>query len=208
MKENKLNKEYFETRSKHESNISPKAWLYVIPILLVFLAVGTYIVDIIPTEKINKEREQKKNELTSRLVNGETTLNDTLIVVPENKYKVKLHKGLNFMKNESTYQLLASALDSTALTYNIAKIPDDFKNEELKEFYKTELVKSNSTYEFRDSLDFTILELVYRDVKCKGILKIIEIDTSQITVQATIDKIYFDKYYSKMIELIESIEKI
>jgi len=208
MKENNLNKEYFETRKKHESNVSKKAWLYVIPIILAFLAIGTYIVDVIPQKKANKEREQKKEEMTNRLVNGEITTIDTLIYVPENNYKVKLHEGLNFMKNESTYQLFASSMDSTALTYNIAKIPDDFKNDELKEFYKAELVKSNNTYVFKDSLDFTILELTYRVLKCKGIFKIVEIDTSQITVQATIDKNYFERNYMRMVKLIESIEKI
>jgi len=208
MKKNNLNKEYFETRKNHESNVSKKAWLYVIPILVGFVLLGTYIVDILPKRNEQKNRKEKKEELTNKLVNGEITKNDTTIIVEENNYKVKLHEGLNFMKNESTYQLFASTLDSTALTYNIAKIPEDFKNEDLKEFYKEELIKSNNTYVFRDSLNFTLLELVYRDIQCKGIFKIVELDTSQITIQATIDKSFFNSNYDKMIELIESIKKI
>jgi len=62
----RLNEEYFKSREIHSKNVSPRAWLYIIPIVLFFIALGTFLVDVRIKKNSNHEPNSMENAMNDQ----------------------------------------------------------------------------------------------------------------------------------------------
>ena len=172
---NRQNQEYFKARKKHQENVSPKAWRWVIPILAVFLGIMVWA-----TNKSGKISEERTNEevqkIGTRIMESNKTENETIVKLENLGLTVQLHEGLKFDYSTQTKTMIAISQDSNELSYLIGEVPLNMQQPNMKELWINGLKEKDPNQIFKDSLEQTIVETTQNGKHYKGILNFVEVN--------------------------------
>ena len=202
---NRQNQEYFKAKKKHEENVSPKAWLKVIPILVVLLGVMVWA-----TNRTGEIGEQRANDemqnIGTRIIESNKTEKQTKVTLENLGLTVELHEGLKYDYSKQVNMLTAISQDSTELAYLIGEVPLNMQKSNMKELWIEGVKEKDPNQIFRDSLGQTVIETNQNGKDYKGILIFKEINNKTIVLNSVSSKEAFSDLEAKMNEVFESLK--
>ncbi len=202
---NKQNQEYFNSKRKHEENVSPKAWLMVIPILVVLLGVMAWATN--KTGEIGEQRvTNEMQDIGTRILESNKTENPTKVTLENLGIIVELHEGLKYDYSTQANMLTAISQDSSELAYLIGEVPLNMQKSNMKELWIKGVKEKDPNQVFTDTLGQTIVETTQNGKHYKGILKFREINNKSVVLNSVSIKNKFDELESKMNKVFESIK--
>jgi len=202
---NKQNQEYFKAKKKQEENVSPKAWLMVIPILVVLLGVLAWATN--KTGELGEQRANKEiQDIGTRILESNKTENQTKVTLENLGLIVELHEGLKYDYSTQANMLRAISQDSSELAYLIAEVPLNMQKPNMKELWIKGVKEKDPNQIFTDTLGQTIVETNQNGKHYKGILEFREINNKRIVLNSVSIKNKFDEFEPKMKKVFESIK--
>jgi hypothetical protein len=203
---NRQNQEYFNSKRRHEENVSPKAWIKVIPILIVLLGVMAWA-----TNKTGEIGEQRANEemqnIGTRILESNKTETQTEVVLENLGLTIELHEGLRYDYSTQVNTLTAISQDSNELAYLIGEVPLNMQKSNMKELWINGVKEKDPNQIFTDTLGQTIVKTTQNGKHYKGILKFRQINGKTIVLNSVSIENKFDELEPKMKKVFESIKE-
>ncbi len=203
---NRQNQEYFKTRRKHEDNVSPKAWLLIIPILAILLGVMAWATKKSSQISMDKSAEEMQN-IGARIMQSNKTEGETLVELENLDLSVLLHEDLKFDYSTHGNMLTAISQDTSELAYVIGEVPLNMQKPNMKQLWINGIKQNDQYLTIKDSLDQTIIETRQNGKQYMGILKFKEIGTKRLVFQSVCLKKSFGNLQPQMNKVFNSIKK-
>ena len=204
----KLNEQYKQTRDSHTKQVSKKAWLLVIPVLIVFIIIGTIATET--TERINPIKTERSVDdmMMESLAQSHTILNPRTIILEYLNLSVFMHSGITYTRFEDKNSMFAYASDGSSLLYIISELANSKGPEDSMNIWTSSLSKGKDKYVFEETEDetFILVELVNEDGNHKGFANSFSFGKRHYIFQCVILSEYFDEYEDNMYQVMNSLQ--
>lgn len=201
----KQNQEYFQARRKHAENVSPKAWLMIIPIMAILVGIMVWAVN--RSDELGRQRaDEEVSNIDTRINESNRTTSNTKVKLENLGLSVELHEGLKYDYSMEFNLLTAISQDSDELAYVIGEIPKSMQKKNMKELWMNMALEKDPNITFRDSLDQIIAETSQNGKAYKGILVFQKINDKQIFLNSVSLKSRFEALEPKMNVVFNSIK--
>lgn len=201
----KQNQEYFQARRTHEENVSPKAWLKIIPIMAILVGIMVWAVN--RSDELGRQRaDEEVSNIDTRINESNRTTSSTKVKLENLGLSVELHEGLKYDYSMEFNLLTAISQDSDELAYVIGEIPKSMQKKNMKELWMNMALEKDPNITFRDSLDQIIAETSQNGKAYKGILVFQKINDKRIFLNSVSLKSRFEALEPKMNVVFNSIK--
>jgi hypothetical protein len=208
---NKLNKQYFETRTKHKNNVNPKAWIIWIILLISGLI---WIIN---------ERSNQKNEpitedfIVERMDNLIYADQDTIIKSSKRDFQILIKQGLYYGPLNHEMPLMIVSNDSTNLILFVKSTTANKEHDSLIEQWESKITKTNSSYKFSEIQDIStdnvrietgVIELIRDETNFIGRIMILQNNYDIYILQGMVINKYWKSKRHEIEDMLNNFEII
>lgn len=158
------------------------------------------------TQKIHEtEKSRRLNSIDLDIKDSNKTKEETTVILENLGLELKIHEGLKYTYSKDIKSFIAMSQDSNEITYLIAEVPKNMNKPNMKELWITDVKEKDANLNYRDTLDYSILETRKDGKEYISLLKFKVINGNQMVLNSVSLKSNFSEFKPKMEKVFESI---